>query len=30
MPGAIHATPGLDRQRETDAQRIQAAGTDLG
>jgi hypothetical protein len=30
MSGANHATPELDRQGETDAQRIQAAGTALG
>jgi fructose-1,6-bisphosphatase/sedoheptulose 1,7-bisphosphatase-like protein len=27
---ANHATRGLDRQGENDAQRIEAAGTDLG
>jgi hypothetical protein len=30
MPGAIHATPGLGQQGETAAERIEAAGNDLG
>jgi hypothetical protein len=30
MTRALHATPGLDQQGETAAERIEAAGNDLG